>query len=269
LEATVNLGLDGKVAVLTGGGRPHGIGWATIVELREAGAKVLMGDIAVDSAYREMTSDGSVVTEEIDLSKAGNPEKLIQTAIDQFGRLDILINNLGATIFRSGFIGTTDDDWEFTFKTNFMSNVRASRAAIPHLIKSKGVIVSLASTLGNSPVPSLVDYGAFKSATLNLTKALSEEFSPQGVRVMAISPGAVLTPHWTRPGGALELMAKQNGVDEATMRDQMIPKMFGMTTGRMVSAQEIAAAIVFAASSRAGSLTGTQVLVDGGSMKAI
>jgi NAD(P)-dependent dehydrogenase (short-subunit alcohol dehydrogenase family) len=265
----VNLGLDGKVVVLTGGGRRDGIGWATISELREAGAKVWMGDIAIDPAYGELTADGSVITQEIDLSRAGNPEKLIQAAVDRFGGLDILINNLGATIFRSGFLDTTDDEWEFTFRTNFMSNVRASRAALPHLVKSKGAIINLASTLGNSPVPSLVDYSAFKAATLNLTKALSEEFNPQGVRVMAISPGAVLTPHWTRPGGALEMMAKEHGVDIKTMRDELIPKMFGMTTGRMVAAQEIAAAVVFAASGKAGSLTGTQILVDGGSMKAI
>jgi NAD(P)-dependent dehydrogenase (short-subunit alcohol dehydrogenase family) len=266
----VDLGLDGKVTVLTGGGRKHGIGWATIVELREAGAKVVMGDIAVDSVYREMADDGSVIAEEVDLSKAGNPEKLIRKAVDRFGRLDILINNLGTTNFRPGFLGTTDEDWEFTFKTNFMSNVRASRAAMPHLIQSKGVIISVASTLGISPtLPALVDYGAFKSATLNLNKALSEEFSPQGVRFMAISPGAVLTPHWTRPGGTLEMMAKQNGVNVDVLRDEMIPKMFGLTTGRMVSPQEIAAAILFAASGRAGSLTGTQILVDGGSFKAI
>lgn len=265
----MDLGLEGKIVVLTGGGRQHGIGWTTILELRAAGAKVIMGDIAIDPAYREITDDGSVVVEQIDLSKAGNPEKLVQSAVDRFGRLDILINNLGATIFRPGFLETTDEDWDFTFNTNFMSNVRASRAAIPHLIKTNGVIVNLASTLGDSPVPSLVDYGVFKSATLNLTKALSEEFSPQGVRVMAISPGAVLTPHWTRPGGALELMAKQHGVDVATMRDEIIPKMFGMTIGRMVSPREVAAAIVFVASSRAGAATGTQLFVDGGSMKAV
>jgi NAD(P)-dependent dehydrogenase (short-subunit alcohol dehydrogenase family) len=265
----MKLGLEGKSVVLTGGGRRNGIGWATILELKEAGAKILMGDVAVDPAYGELGTDGTVITQEVDLSQAGGPEKLVHAAVDRFGGLDILINNLGTTIFRTGFLGTTDDDWDFTFRTNFMSNVRASRAAMPHLIKSKGAIINLASTLGSSPVPPLVDYSAFKAATLNLTKALSEEFNPQGVRVMAISPGAVLTPHWTRPGGALEMMAKEHGVDIATLRDELIPKMFGMTTGRMVSPQEIAAAVVFAASGKAGSLTGTQMLVDGGSMKAI
>lgn len=264
----MDLGLQGKVAVLTGGGRRDGIGWATIRELTEAGAKVVMGDIEIDPAYAEFPAE-AVVTRKTDLSRAGNPEALVQFAVEHFGRLDILINNLGVTIFRQGFIETTDEDWQFTFNTNFMSNVRASRAALPHLVKSKGVIVSLASTLGLAPVPSLADYSAFKAATLNLTKVLSEEFSPQGVRVMAISPGAVLTPHWTRPGGALEFMAKHQGVDVETMRKDLIPKMFGMTTGRMVAPEEIAAAIVFAASGRGGSLTGTQILVDAGSVKTV
>lgn len=265
----MDLGLEGKVAVLSGGGRKDGIGWATIKQLTQCGAKVLMGDIEIDPAYDELTGDGNVQVEAIDLSAAGNPERLVDSAVERFGQLDILINNLGVTIFRPGFLETTDDDWEFVFRTNFMSNVRASRSALPHLVKSGGVIVNLASTLGTTPVPSLVDYSAFKSATLNLTKTLSEEFNPQGVRVVAISPGAVLTPHWTRPGGALEMMAKENGVDVETMKNDMIPKMFGMTTGRMVWPEEIAAAICFAASNRSGSLSGQALTVDAGSVKTI
>ncbi len=264
----MDLGLNGKIAVLTGGGRKEGIGWATTKELVAAGARVVMGDITVDPAYGEF-DPATVLTTEIDLSKAGNPERLVELALERFGRIDVLINNLGVTIFRDGFLGTTDDDWEFTFNTNFMSNVRASRAAIPHLLETKGVIVNLASTLGLAPVASLADYSAFKAATLNLTKVLSEEFAPQGLRVMAISPGAVLTPHWTRPGGALEMMSKQQGVDVETLRKEVIPKLFGMSTGRMVQPEEIAAAIVFAASGRGGSMTGTQILVDAGSVKTV
>lgn len=265
----MDLGLEGKVAVLSGGGRKDGIGWATIKELTQAGAKVLMADIEIDPAYEELTGDGNVQVEAVDLSVAGNPERLVESAVERFGQLDILVNNLGVTIFRQGFLATTDEDWEFVFNTNFMSNVRASRAALPHLVKSGGVIINLASTLATTPVPSLVDYSAFKSATLNLTKSLSEEFNPQGVRVVAISPGAVLTPHWTRPGGALEMMAKDNGVDVETMKNDLIPKMFGMTTGRMVWPEEIAAAICFAASKRSGSLSGVALKVDGGSVKTI
>lgn len=265
----MDLGLEGKVVALSGGGRKGGIGWATIKELKQAGAKVLMGDIEIDPAYDELTGDGAVQTVALDLSQPGNPEKLVQGAVDRFGKLDILINNLGVTIFRSGFLGVADDDWDMIFRTNFMSNVRASRAAMPHLIESKGVIVNLASTLGTTPTPSLVDYSAFKAATLNLTKGLSEEFNPQGVRVVAVSPGAVLTTHWTREGGAFEMMAKEQGVDVETLRDEIIPQMFGMTTGRMVWPEEIAAAICFAASQRAGSLSGMALTVDAGSVKTI
>lgn len=265
----MDLGLEGKVAVLSGGGRKDGIGWATIRALTQAGAKVLMGDIQIDSAYEALTADGSVQVEELDLSQPGNPERLVDSAVERFGKLDILINNLGVTIFRNGFLDVSDEDWDFTFRTNFLSNVRASRAAMPHLIQSKGVIVNLASTLGTSPVPSLVDYSAFKAATLNFTKGLSEEFNPQGVRVVAVSPGAVLTPHWTRAGGAFEMMAAEQGVDVDTLRDEIIPQMFGMTTGRMVLPEEIAATICFAASKHGGSFSGLALTVDGGSVKTI
>jgi len=265
----MKLEFEDKAVVLTGGGRKDGIGWATIKELTSAGAKVLMGDIEIHPAYDEVVAGGSVHVEQIDLAVAGNPEKLVANAVERFGKLDILVNNLGITEFRAGFLETSDDDWDKMIRTNFLSAVRASRAALPHLVKSRGVIVNLASSLASTPVPSLVDYSAMKAATLNLTKTLSEEFNPQGVRVVAISPGAVLTPHWTRPGGALEMFSKELGIDVETLKNQKIPEMFGMTTGRMVSPQEIAAAVCFLASDRAGSVTGCALAVDGGTVKTL
>ena len=265
----MELGLKGKAAVLTGGGAIGGIGWATVKELMSEGVRVVMADLVVEPGYSELTKGGQVATVEIDLSVAGNPEKVVETALSRFGQLDILVNNLGVTPIRDGFLSTTDDDWLKTLSINFMSNVRASRAALPHLIKSKGVIVNLASTLAGAPLPSMIDYCAFKASTLNLTKTLSEEFGPKGVRVVAISPGPVLTPQWSKLGGQIDNMAQAFNVDRETMLTKKIPEMFGLTIGRMVDSKEIAAAVVFAASNRAASLTGSQIFVDGGSMKAL
>ncbi len=265
----MELGLKGKVAIVTGGGAVGGIGWATVKGLMTEGVSVMMGDLVVEAGYAELTKGGQAVTVEIDLSVAGNPGKLVGMAVSRFGRLDILVNNLGVTPIREGFLSTTDEDWFKTLSINFMSNVRATRAALPHLIASKGVVVNLASTLAKSPLPSMVDYCAFKAATLNLTHTLSEEFGPKGVRVVAVSPGPTLTPQWSKPGGQIDNMARAFNVGRETMLTQKIPEMLGLTIGRMVDSHEIAAAVLFAVSNRAASVTGTQILVDGGSMKAI
>jgi NAD(P)-dependent dehydrogenase (short-subunit alcohol dehydrogenase family) len=264
----MELGLEDKVAIVTGGGAIGGIGWAAVKELLAEGARVVMGDLFVEPGYAEVTEGGRAETVEIDLAVAGNPERLVTLTVSRFGRLDILVNNLGVTPIREGFLSITDEDWFRTLNVNFMSNVRASRAALPHLIESKGVIVNIASTLGKSPMPSMVDYSAFKAATLNLTKTISEEFGPKGVRVVAVSPGPVLTPQWSRPGGQIDTMANAFHVDRETMLTKKIPEVLGLITGRMVESREVAAAIVFAASSRAASLTGSQILVDAGSHKA-
>lgn len=264
----MELGLKDKVAIITGGGAIGGIGWATVKELLAEGASVVMGDLVVEPGYAELRKSGRAETVEIDLAVARNPERLVNLTVSRFGRLDILVNNLGVTPIRRGFLSIADEDWFKTLNVNFMSNVRASRAALPHLIESKGVIVNTASTLGESPQPSMVDYSAFKAATLNLTKTLSEEFGPKGVRVVAVSPGPVLTPQWSRAGGQIDTMAKALNVDRETMLTKKIPEVLGLVTGRMVESHEIAAAIVFAASNRAASLTGSQIIVDAGSLKA-
>jgi NAD(P)-dependent dehydrogenase (short-subunit alcohol dehydrogenase family) len=264
----MELGLKDKVAIVTGGGAIGGIGWAIVKELLAEGAVVVMGDLVVESGYAELRKGGRVVTVEIDLAVSENPESLVSFAVSRFGRIDILVNNLGVTPIRQGFLSIADEDWFATLNVNFMSNVRASRAALPHLIESKGVIVNTASTLGESPQHSMVDYSAFKAATLNLTKALSEEFGPKGVRVVAVSPGPVLTPQWSRAGGQIDTMARAHNVDRETMLTKKIPEVLGLVTGRMVESHEIAAAVVFAASGRASSLTGSQIVVDAGSFEA-
>lgn len=265
----MDLGLTDKVAVLTGGGAIGGIGWATVKELRAEGVKVVMGDITVEPGYAELTADGGVVTLEVDLAVPAGAPKLIDRALKQFGRLDILINNLGISPVREGFLETTDDEWLTTISVNLLSGVRASRAALPHLLKTGGVIVNLGSTLGSTPLTTMADYSAIKAAVLNLTKSLSEEFGPKGVRVLAISPGPVRTPQWTKPGGQLENMARRANTDVETMRTKLIPERLHLTLGRMVESEEIAAAVVFAVSPRASAMTGAQLVVDNGCLKVI
>jgi NAD(P)-dependent dehydrogenase (short-subunit alcohol dehydrogenase family) len=139
---------------------------------------------------------------------------VIARAAEAFGGLDVLVNNAGGAPEGSGprasFLDVGDADWHAMLELNLLSAVRASRAALPLLLeRGGGAIVNVSSVNGRRPFPFVVDYSASKAAMTNLTKALSEEFAPRGVRVNAVSPGPVRTPWWTDDGGLADVMAAQ------------------------------------------------------------
>ncbi len=131
-----------------------------------------------------------------------------------------------------------------------------------------GSIVNVTSGHARQPSAANVDYGAAKAALTNLTKALSEEFGAQGVRVNSVCPGPVNTPWWTEEGGAADIIAAQTGADRAALMTTVAPQMMRLATGRLAEAQEIADAVVLLASPRSGSTTGSEFVVDSGFLKA-
>ena len=190
-----------------------------------------------------------------------------------FGGLDILVNNAGgpppgASLPRFGFLGLDDDDWRDMLEFNLLSAVRACRAAIPVMLeRGDGAIVNVSSVHGRQPSGVNVDYGAAKAALINLTRALAEEFGPQGVRVNGVCPGPVLTAWWTDEGGAADIFAAHVGADRDGVLTTVAPEMMQLTTGRLADPQEIADAVVFLASPRSASTLGTELLVDSGMLK--
>jgi NAD(P)-dependent dehydrogenase (short-subunit alcohol dehydrogenase family) len=144
------------------------------------------------------------------------------------------------------------------------------RAAIPVMLeRGGGAIVNVSTGNARQPGPMNVDYQSAKAALNNLTKALSEEFAPQGVRVNTVSPGPVRTAWWTEEGGAADILAAQFGSDRDAVLDKVAPEMMALRTGRLVDPQEVADAIVLLASSRSASTTGADFAVDGGFLKAV
>ncbi|MGI8945437.1 MAG: SDR family NAD(P)-dependent oxidoreductase [Thermoleophilaceae bacterium] len=141
------------------------------------------------------------------------------------------------------------------------------RAVYASRERGAGAIVNISSTHGRQPSAVNVDYGAAKAAMINLTKALSEEFGPQGVRVNGVCPGPVKTPWWTDEGGALDILAAQVGADRGEVLSTVAPEMMRLTTGCLGDPQEIADAVVLLASPRSASTTGTEVVVDAGLLK--
>src|SRR3984893_18577201 len=189
----MDLNLAGKVAVVTGAGK--GIGLAVTRALAEEGAHVVAGSRSTEN-LDGLKGVSAVAT---DVAARDGPAQLIRRATEEHGRIDVLVNNVGAVRMRTGgFLGTSDDDFAWAMQMNFFIALRASRAALTEMVKNgSGAIVNVASVNAFfQPDAATIDYGAAKAALVNLTKTLAQEFGPRGIRVNAVSPGPVATDLW-------------------------------------------------------------------------
>jgi NAD(P)-dependent dehydrogenase (short-subunit alcohol dehydrogenase family) len=259
----MQLNLNDKVTVVTGGG--SGIGLATVRSLAEEGARVVAADLDPSAA----TAIEGVLGVEADLSTAQGPIDAVDAAVREFGRIDVLVNNVGVFPYRESFLSVTDEDWKSLLEVNFFSMVRASRAALPHMVEQgSGVIVSTASDVARAPDPFFVDYGVAKAGVLMLSKAISIEFGPKGIRSNCVSPGPTLTPAWEKPGGFAESLAEEYGMSKDDAIDHFAKEVRKMPLGRMGRPEDVANAIVFLASDAASHVTGADYQVDGGIVDA-
>jgi NAD(P)-dependent dehydrogenase (short-subunit alcohol dehydrogenase family) len=260
----MNLQLDGKVAVVTGASK--GIGLAVVRALVEEGAFVIAG--ARNTLELEAMDRVTAVATDLTVPEA--PAALIQRAIDEHGRLDVLVNNVGAVRLRlDGFLGTSDDEFAWAMHMNFFIALRSIRAALgPMVAQGSGSIVSVASVNAFfHPDAGVIDYGAAKAALVNLTKALSQEFGPKGIRVNTVSPGPVNTDLWLGQNGVAQTVARASGVDADTARKEIVADMGGIPSGRFSTPEEVATLIVMLASERTANVTGSNYIIDGGLIK--
>jgi len=260
----MDLDLQRKVAVVTGAGK--GIGLAAAKALADEGAQVVAGSLHTDG----LDALKGITPVAVDLSAPDGPARLVRRATDEHGRLDILVNNVGAVRMRTeGFFGTSDEDFAWALEMNFFIALRASRAALAVMAgQGGGAIVNVASVNAFfQPDAATIDYGAAKAALVNLTKTLAQEFGPRGVRVNAVSPGPVATDLWLGEHGVAETVAKATGVDADTARKTIIAGIGGFATGRFTTPEEVATLITFLASGRAANITGVNYVIDGGLIK--
>jgi NAD(P)-dependent dehydrogenase (short-subunit alcohol dehydrogenase family) len=260
----MDLKLAGKIAVVTGASK--GIGLAVTRALAEEGARVVAGARGVES----LAGLPGVTGVALDLAAPDGPARLVQRALDEHGRVDVLVNNVGAVRLRvEGFLATSDEDFEWAMQMNFFTALRATRAAlVPMLKQGGGAIVSVASVNAFfQPDGGTIDYGAAKAALVNLTKSLSQEFGPRGIRVNAVSPGPVSTDLWLGENGVAQTVAKAMGVDAETARARIVAGIGGFATGRFTTSEEVATLVVMLASERTGNVTGANYVIDGGLIK--
>jgi NAD(P)-dependent dehydrogenase (short-subunit alcohol dehydrogenase family) len=257
----MDLGLTGRVAVVTGANQ--GIGLAITRALVAEGASVVAASLSTEN----LRGLDEVTPLAVDLTAADGPARAVSTALDAHGRLDVLVNNVGAVRIRvDGFLGTADDEFEWALQMNFFTGLRATRAALaPMLEQGSGSIINIASVNAFfAPDAATIDYGAAKAAVLNLSKALSQEFGPRGIRVNCVSPGQVGTDLWLGEHGVAETVAKATGTDADTVRASAAA---GIATGRFTTPEEVATLVTLLASDRTANVTGANYVIDGGLIK--
>lgn len=262
----MDLELSGKVAVVTAASK--GIGLAIVKALVAEGAHVVAGARSVAS----LADMPRVTPVAVDLASVEGPRTLVAKAIEQHGRLDVLVNNMGAVRLRlNGFLGTSDDEFEWALQMNFFSALRATRAAIEQMLEQGGgTIVNVASVNAFfQPDGGTIDYGAAKAALVNLTKSLSQEFGPRGIRINDVSPGPVSTDLWLGEGGVAQTVGKAMGIDAAAAREKVIAGIGGFATGRFTTPEEVATLVVLLASPRTANVTGSNYVIDGGLIKTL
>jgi 2-keto-3-deoxy-L-fuconate dehydrogenase len=237
--------LDGRTALVTGGG--SGIGLAAAVLLAERGARVACLDPALDGLPRNLLGIHGDVTDD-DSVRAG-----VHTAATTLGGLDILVNNAG--IGAQGTVeSNTIDEWRRVLEVNVLGIVRVTRAALVHLRASRHAsIVNTCSIAAQAGLPNRALYSASKGAVLSLTLAMATDHVADGIRVNCVAPGTVDTP-WV---GRLLAAAPDPEAELAALRARQ-------PIGRLVTAAEVAAAIAYLASPLASATTGTVLTVDGG-----
>jgi len=260
----MDLGLDGKVAVVTGASK--GIGLAVTRTLAAEGAGVVAGARTTDA----LEGEPGVTAVAVDLAAPEGPGLLVERAVADHGRVDVLVNNVGAVRIRmEGFLGTSDDEFEWAMRMNFFTALRATRAAIPVMVEhGGGAIVNVASVNAFfQPDAGTIDYGAAKAAVLNLSKSLAQEFGPKGIHVNCVSPGPVATELWLGDHGVAATVAAASGVDVDTARETVIAGIGGFATGRFTTPEEVATLVALLASERTGNVTGANFVIDGGLIK--
>jgi NAD(P)-dependent dehydrogenase (short-subunit alcohol dehydrogenase family) len=259
----MDLELGGSVAVVTGASK--GIGLAVAQELAAEGAQVIAGARTVGA----LAGLDGVTAVEVDLTTPGGPEQLVGHAVEHHGRVDVLVNNVGAVRIRlDGFLGTSDAEFEWALQLNFFTALRATRAAIPAMIEQGGgAIVNVASVNAFfQPDAATIDYGAAKAAVLNLSKSLSQEFGPHGIRVNCISPGPVETDLWLGAQGVAATIGQAAGIAPAAVREQTAT---GIATRRFSTPREVATLVALLASPRTANVTGANYVIDGGLVKTM
>jgi len=250
--------LEGKIALVTGGTK--GIGKAIADELANLGATVIVSARSLHDGNQENQFIAA------DLSRSEDIKQLANKILEQYGTLDILINNVGGTSAPAGgFSVLSDEDWEKDLQLNLLAAIKLDKALVPSMIeRNTGVVIHISSLNGKLPLyASNFSYGVTKAALNNYSKALANEVASKGVRVITVSPGMVRTT-------AMETFLNSYGASIGKNLEEtaqlVMDSLGGVPMKRLAQPEEIANLIGFLVSPKASYITGTNYVIDGGTI---
>ncbi|CAM1334616.1 SDR family oxidoreductase [Tenacibaculum aestuariivivum] len=251
--------LDNKIAIVTGSAR--GIGKAIAKLFMQEGATVIATDKDVEELQKtakelSLIKNGKIVTYEVDITNKLHIESVVKKTIEQFNRIDILINNAGKNVFEDP-MSISSEQWELCYNLNLKGSWNCSQTVLPFFIKQQyGNVVNIASVHGHKIIKDCFPYPVFKHGLIGLTNSLAIQYASQNIRFNSISPGLILTP-------AIEdsFNASPNPEAEKKAQEDILP------CKRIGTPEEVAHTALFLASDEARFINATDILIDGGRSK--
>lgn len=248
----MDLGLKGKVALVTGAGSQIGFGKAIALLLAKEGCDVVSNALHIEGAQK--TADEIIalgrrsLAIQADISKSDEVKAMVERTLKEFGKIDILVNNAGAGSPPKPFIETTEEEWDRNIAVNLKGMLNCTKAVLPHMISRKqGKIINVSSLAGKTGGPDTTVYGAAKAGEMSFTKGLANEVAALGINVNCVAPGVGLTNFVKNaPPGALDGMIANT------------------PNKRTTTPEDIAAAVAFFASDVSSDIVGQTLSVDGG-----
>jgi 3-oxoacyl-[acyl-carrier protein] reductase len=251
----MDLQLTDRVAIVTGSSR--GLGRAAAAALADEGARVVLcarGGDALRTAAREIGAsrgDDAVLAVEADVSTPAGAETVVAQAIARFGRIDVLVNNVGKAA-GGDVVATSDEEWQSAIDQTLFPAIRMSRLVVPHMRKAGGGVILMIASIWGRESGGRMTYNAVKAAEISLAKAMAQQLAKDRIRVNSISPGSIAFE-----GGSWWKRQQEDPEGMAEFVRREIP------FGRFGTAEEVASVVAFVASPRASWVSGASITVDG------
>jgi 3-oxoacyl-[acyl-carrier protein] reductase len=261
----MNLGLQGKNALVIASSQ--GLGKAIAKKLSEQGVNVMISSreqekLKAVKKELEQTSKGRIEYKACNIKDKNEIKTLVDKTISEFGSIDLLVNNAGGPPAGT-FEEMTDEDWQHAFELNLLSYIRITREVLPHMKKSGGKIVNIASSSVKEPIPGLILSNTFRTGIVGLTKTLASEFASYNILINTVAPGRIATD---RVAFLDENAANKQGITKEEIEEKM-KKVIPL--GRYGEPEEFANYVCFLLSDTNSYMTGQTFLIDGGMLKSI